>query len=249
MLLASILRHTAKHPQQLAMSLPWIPRVLELFEILEADPPDVLHLFWGNYPALLARLVQERLPEVRVSLSLAAHDLLAEYGCTRPVAARADVVRTIARANVPATLAMGAREDTLLVARRGIDLTRVAADDRDGEGGPRIVVASRLIPDKGIDDALRAFAIAQDAHPRSRLSVCGEGPDRARLERLLRALGLPTSVREHLDSRALSLLEADKKRRGESIDFVFAGQPGQSRVAPISIQTLRSLLRAAFIDR
>jgi glycosyltransferase involved in cell wall biosynthesis len=58
-----------------------------------------------------------------------------------------------------------------------------AAASRAGEGAYALV-ASRLSPEKGIEDALRACAAA-----RVPLRIAGEGPERGRLEELARAPG------------------------------------------------------------
>ncbi|MFN2488989.1 MAG: glycosyltransferase family 4 protein [Actinomycetota bacterium] len=54
-----------------------------------------------------------------------------------------------------------------------------------------IVTAARLVPQKALDVALRAVA----ALPRATLALFGEGPLRARLEEMTRALGIAERVR------------------------------------------------------
>ena len=58
---------------------------------------------------------------------------------------------------------------------------------------PRVVAAGRLVPQKGFDVLLRAFARV-DA-PDWDLVIFGEGPERARLEALRASLGLHDRVR------------------------------------------------------
>ncbi|WP_017558467.1 stealth conserved region 3 domain-containing protein [Nocardiopsis baichengensis] len=47
-----------------------------------------------------------------------------------------------------------------------------------------VLVARRLVPEKGVDDAVRAFAQVADDHPGWRLRICGEGPELPRLRAL-----------------------------------------------------------------
>ena len=53
----------------------------------------------------------------------------------------------------------------------------------------------RLVPQKGYDVALRAFASVRERHPDAVLVIAGEGPERTELERLGQELGLGESVR------------------------------------------------------
>ncbi len=55
---------------------------------------------------------------------------------------------------------------------------------------PVIVAMGRLVPQKGFDMLLDAFAKIAGNHPRWNLAIWGDGPDRAALERQRDALGL-----------------------------------------------------------
>jgi poly(glycerol-phosphate) alpha-glucosyltransferase len=61
----------------------------------------------------------------------------------------------------------------------------------------RLVVVSRMAPQKNLGDALRAFRLVLDARPDARLDVYGDGPERARLERLCVRLRLTAAVTLH----------------------------------------------------
>lgn len=87
----------------------------------------------------------------------------------------------------------------------GLPLARFAALTRVAPTGelPTILVVARLVPIKGVDTALAALAHLQ---ARARLVVAGDGPERARLERLAPAatfLGaVDTRARDELLRRA-----------------------------------------------
>ena len=61
----------------------------------------------------------------------------------------------------------------------------------------RLVIVSRMAPQKNLGDALRAFRLVLDARPDARLDVYGDGPERARLERLRVRLRLTDAVTLH----------------------------------------------------
>jgi glycosyltransferase involved in cell wall biosynthesis len=56
---------------------------------------------------------------------------------------------------------------------------------------------ARLVPTKGLDDALRALALVRAAGKAATLDVVGDGPSRSGAEALARELGLGAAVRFH----------------------------------------------------
>ena len=56
------------------------------------------------------------------------------------------------------------------------------------------VSVGRLVPIKGMDRLIRAWARVQAEKPEARLAIVGDGPERARLEALIDALGLGDHV-------------------------------------------------------
>jgi glycogen(starch) synthase len=59
---------------------------------------------------------------------------------------------------------------------------------------PRLVCVGRIVPEKGFDVALRAFALVLGSFPRARLTVAGDGPAKASLEQLAVDLGIRDTV-------------------------------------------------------
>ena len=65
----------------------------------------------------------------------------------------------------------------------------------DGEPGePLILCVGNLIPIKGHELLLRAFAAIQDQFPRLSLEIIGDGPERSRLQKLADELGIAAKV-------------------------------------------------------
>jgi glycosyltransferase involved in cell wall biosynthesis len=74
----------------------------------------------------------------------------------------------------------------------GVDLDRFAPSTGTRSEGFQIICVANLIPEKGLEVALRAHA--KLSSPRSRLAIVGDGPDRDRLERLSEVLGTRNQV-------------------------------------------------------
>jgi glycosyltransferase involved in cell wall biosynthesis len=89
--------------------------------------------------------------------------------------------------------AYGADPDRVSVLVNGVDARFTPGGTRSPE--PLVVAVARLMPQKGVDELLAAFAIARAAVPTSRLVVVGSGPERAALEATAARLGLADAVR------------------------------------------------------
>jgi glycosyltransferase involved in cell wall biosynthesis len=97
----------------------------------------------------------------------------------------------------------GVEESRVTVIPNGIDARSLRhsrrADARTPLGidpsAPLVAVVARLEPRKGVEDALRAFAMFRRAHPEANLVIAGEGPERDSLIDLTRRLSLEKSVR------------------------------------------------------
>lgn len=62
---------------------------------------------------------------------------------------------------------------------------------------PTIGFAGRLVPEKGADVLIQAFARVQQTFPQTRLMLIGDGPERRHLEELTATLGLSAAVEFH----------------------------------------------------
>ena len=194
-LLGSALRlaaATISRPGMFIRTLALLPRALDIYDLIEREKPDVVHLFWGHYPAIVARLVQRGLPEVVTSVFLGAYDLDWGYPLSRPAALQADLVWTHSRANIPALEHLGVDPDRIRLAYRGLDFARFPEPRPKVEG--RIVSVGRLIPSKGMDDVLRTFTLVHRRHPHTTLVIAGDGPEREKLQALAGELGVSGSV-------------------------------------------------------
>lgn len=196
-LLSWIIATSWRKPGHVARSLILVPRAMTILRQLQAHPPDVVHLFWGHYPSLVAFLVRRQLPEVIVSTFLGAYDLSMGHEGGHDIARSADCVITHAEVNRPALEQLGVCPDRTHVVARGIDIGYVDSVSRDIEKRRhRLVWVGRMIPDKGVLSALEVLRRLRESGGEFTMDIVGDGPDRRSAEAV--AAGFPAgTVRFH----------------------------------------------------
>lgn len=92
--------------------------------------------------------------------------------------------------------ALGCPSSRLRIQRIAIDPMRYRFREREDPGGAPVTLlqCGRLVPKKGYDVALRAFAEARRGDRRLRFRILGDGPERPAIERLVRELELDDAV-------------------------------------------------------
>lgn len=193
---------------------------------LVSQKPDIVHLFWGHYPALVSLLAQPFLPATKFSIFLGAYDLELRLPVSRWAARAGDCVFTHAHTNVEALESLIGACDVAVV-HRGIELEAYPAPHAlDFAQRPlRIFTAGRLIPEKGFDKVIRSFEVILTRYPSARLVIAGTGPDQPRLLAYCERLGVSqqvdfvgwlseVQVRDHLlQSRVFMLLSSKPGER------------------------------------
>lgn len=233
-LLAAALRvlgSLASKPRELVKTLALLPGAVDALLTAQREGVDVLHAFWGHYPAVVLALAHRYAPEMVTSLFAGAYDLHRAFPVTRTVAPRADIVWTHAHANRDALLAAGAPHGRIRVAHRGIDTRMIPAVTKKIPG--RIVTVGRLIPLKRMDVVLEAFRGVLAVRSGASLEILGDGPERARLEALTHDLGIEHAVRfaghvshsevlEHLASAEVMILLSATERLPNAVKEAMA---------------------------
>jgi glycosyltransferase involved in cell wall biosynthesis len=88
------------------------------------------------------------------------------------------------------------RKKAQLLSVNGISSNELTSPERQPQDTRfAILSAGRLIPLKGFDLALRAFALFSRKHPAAKFVIVGNGPELNRLEKLAQELGIENHVR------------------------------------------------------
>jgi len=88
------------------------------------------------------------------------------------------------------------RKKAQLLSVNGISSHELIPPEKRAQNGKlTILSAGRLVPLKGFDLALRAFARTAEQHPKAKFVIVGEGPELDRLANLSRELGVVRQVR------------------------------------------------------
>lgn len=112
--------------------------------------------------------------------------------------AHADLVTSDAQAMSQELLGYGLPAGRLLTIPLGVNRRLFHTEGREWPPtGCRLLSARDLLPNTDLETVLRALAVARQKIPSLHLDVVGDGPERLRLERLARSLGIEDAVRWH----------------------------------------------------
>jgi glycosyltransferase involved in cell wall biosynthesis len=190
--LSWLARHAWKQPVLLLKCMVLLPRMLQIFANAARAKPDVLHLFWGHYPSVLAYMCRRWLPGTLASMSLGAYDLLYRFGPAIQATGLAHVLWTHAQVNVGFAAGCGIDTKAMKVLPRGVDWADVPVYQPSRTR--TVVTVARLVEEKNTASVIRAHALVRRNFPDARLIVIGDGPQRRDLESLAASLGLTEAV-------------------------------------------------------
>lgn len=163
---------------------------------------DVVHLHWW-FPAGMALWPSSAIGGVPALVTSHGTDLFmlrrlaALRGPARAILRRAAAVTTVSKALADEARALGVDASLVTVLPMPLDLETFG--DQGGAMPPRdedhVLFVGRLSAQKGVRDLLGAIARLAPDHPEIRLTVIGDGAERARLEQEAEALGIATRTR------------------------------------------------------
>jgi colanic acid/amylovoran biosynthesis glycosyltransferase len=189
-----ILRGSARDPVTLLKSLFILPKSLRIARELQDWQADHVHAAYAGHPATAAWIIK-RMTGLPFSSSSHAHDLFETQALLATKLPEAELVRTISNFNRRFILdhvpALNRRPPEVIHVGTYLseDVPRVPLDQIEGF---RILYVGSLEQRKGVDLLVGAFARRRQAD--WRLEIIGDGPERTRLEEMVRTENLSDSI-------------------------------------------------------
>ena len=182
---------------------PWQISRRELSQLrraLDGAGADLLHIYFGHIAVHLLPLI--RAWEKPSVVSFHGADVLVDLkkpayrAATREMLQAVRLVLVRSGSLARALVELGGPREKIRLQRTGIPLDAIPFQARTwpGDGRWRLLQAGRLIAKKGIETTLRAFAQFAARYPQSSLTIAGEGPLRAHLEKIARELRVDSRV-------------------------------------------------------
>lgn len=191
---AKIVRTLIKKPRELVRAIYLFPALIRVLLELEAIAPEVVHAFWGHYPALIPYLWGPRNRSKVSSLFLGAYDLEQKLHISKIAAGEADCVFTHSHSNRIKLEELNIRPKRLVVSHRGIpffDVETMTCQARSR----RVCTVSALQREKRVDLVISVFAEMLERISDAELTIVGDGPERQSLLEQCKRLGIAHRVR------------------------------------------------------
>ena len=169
---------------------------------LDGSGCALLHIFFGNTAVQLLPMLADQTRLWPTVVSFHGADVLVELD--KPAYRRAfldmlgrvDLVLARSTSLIDALTKVGCPPEKIRLNRTGIPLGKFPFQARawPADGRWRLLQACRLIEKKGLPTTVRAFAQFSQRYPQATLTVAGEGPQLAELQRLCAELGVADRV-------------------------------------------------------
>lgn len=190
----SLVRKAWRDPEILLKSLFVLPKSLVFARELQEWGADHVHGEFAGHPTTCAWMIH-RMTGITYSASCRAHDIFVTQILLGLTVGEANAVRTITRYNIEflreRVPELRHREINLI--HSSIDVRRIAIVPTNHHQIFSILYVGSLHPRKGVDDLLHALIhfTPPDAW---QLRVIGDGPERRKLERLAKRLGISGKI-------------------------------------------------------
>ncbi len=167
----------------------------KLAAILRQEKCTHLHVHFAHVPTQIA-MYAAALADVPFTIMAHANDIFERGLLLERKAKRAVRMLTISEHNRAYLESVGVPADKLAVLRCGVSFaSRHSVPEWGAKDHYRIGTLGRLVEKKGVDVLIRAVAQTRNRPYRIELSIAGDGPLRAELERLVAELNLGDVVR------------------------------------------------------
>ena len=187
--------HVAMRPESWYMTVMGVLTALRHAERVRAGDYRLLHAAWAHGPATAAAILS-RLTGIPFSVAGHARAIYRHRGDAflEEKLRAARFVHTTTRANVAYLRTRGAREDTTVLARRGLSRLPDAVAPRARSDGLRLLSVGRLVPKKGHYLQVEACRMLARRGVAFRLRIAGGGRLRRRIAAQRDRAGLGSAV-------------------------------------------------------
>ncbi|MFQ5700995.1 MAG: glycosyltransferase [Acidobacteriota bacterium] len=243
-IVARIVMAHRRRPILLIKNLALVPAATCFAQRIRSLRIEHIHAHWATYPAMVAWIVS-RLTGIPYSVTGHAHDLFLPNPMLVRKVKDAKFFATISEFN-RALLYQACGPDAMgkvRLIRCGLPLEEFSfVQHRSAPSGalPRVLSVGRLVEYKGFDILIRACARLRECGRRVRCVIVGDGPERARLHRLVAELHLE----EEVNLRGSRTQAEVREMMGASDLFVLAcirGADGQQDGIPIVLMEAMAL--------
>jgi glycosyltransferase involved in cell wall biosynthesis len=183
-------KNRGSHLKHFIKSCFLIPQSIKVLRFIEKESLDVVHLFWGHYPAVLFKLIELKNNRVVKTMFLGAYDLLTMWPGSASASNFSYRVFTHANANRPQLEKLKIQNEKIVVVHRGISLPVISEKKKNYQ----LIIAAAMIPAKGHRIVIELLAILKKINPAYELTISGSGECLSSLQAQAVTLGLTDSI-------------------------------------------------------
>lgn len=149
---------TYQKPIEFIKSVLLLPRSIEIFSDIKKRKPDIVHLFWGHYPAIVGYLVDKYSCNTQLSIFLGAYDLAKELSYSFKVAERSQIIWTHSFFNKRKLVNQyNLNKNKIKVAYRGVNLNKIKFIENEKKDFNYFISAGRLIKSKNMISVIKVY--------------------------------------------------------------------------------------------
>ncbi len=189
-----LIRKNIFKPFNILKFLSVMPKTIHYYYILKSKGVSHIHSHWTTLPALCAFFLSE-VTGITYSITAHAWDIYVDQTMLKDKLEKSVFVVTCTGHNADYLKGLVNRksEKRMILNYHGIDLKKYIPKT-EYHNDYLIVTAGRLIEKKGLKYLLMALEELNRSGRKFRLSITGEGPEKAKLEKLAQKLGISEKV-------------------------------------------------------
>lgn len=170
-----------------------LPKALLISDIINQNPPDLIHLFWGHYPSLVVLNLRKDLTS-KLSIFLGAYDFRKKLDISRIASSRSDIIFTHTSKRVKQIKNFVGRDLKVVCNYRGINLEQFKNISEKKKKFTFCTVGV-LEEHKNVESIIYAFFYIKKRFPTSKLFIIGKGSLENDLKKMVINLNLQHSIK------------------------------------------------------